>query len=63
MEYSDLVSLRTFLAEAADDEANVRMRVKHLGAHEVSLTVVRCRLLDPRWKLEMEAVAARSLTR
>ena len=63
MEYSDLVSLRTFLAEAADDEANVRMRVKHLGAHEVSLTVVRCRLLDPRWKLEMEAVAAPSLTR
>jgi len=39
------------------------MRVKHLGAHEVSLTVVSCRLLDPRWKLEMEAVAARSLTR
>jgi 2-iminobutanoate/2-iminopropanoate deaminase len=42
-----------------DDEANVRMRVKHLGTHAVSLTVVCCRLLDPRWKLEMEAVAAR----
>jgi len=25
----------------------------------VALTVLCCRLLDPRWKLEMEAVAAR----
>jgi len=50
--------LRTFLADPADDEANVRMRVKHLGDHPVALTVVCCRLLDPRWKLEMEAVAA-----
>ena len=31
-----------------------------LGTQEISLTVVCCRLLDPRWKLEMEAVAARS---
>ena len=60
MDYGDLVSLRTFLADPADDEANVRMRVKHLGTQEISLTVVCCRLLDPRWKLEVEAVAARS---
>ena len=59
MDYGDLVSLRTYLADPADDEANVRTRVKHLGTHAVSLTVVCCRLLDPRWKLEMEAVAAR----
>jgi len=61
MDTDDLVSLRTYLADPADDEANVRMRVKHLGARQVSLTVVCCRLLDPRWKLEMEAVAARAL--
>lgn len=60
MDDGDLVSLRTFLADPADDEANVRMRVKRLGTQEISLTVVCCRLLDPRWKLEMEAVAARS---
>jgi len=35
------------------------MRVKHLGTHPVAQTVVCSRLLDPRWKLEMEAVAAR----
>ena len=59
MDYGDLVSLRTFLVDPADDEANVRMRVKHLGTHQVSLTVVCCRLLDPRWKLKMEAGAGR----
>ena len=53
-----LVSLRTYLADPGDDEANVRMRVKHLGGHAVSSTVVCCTLLDPRWKLEIEAMAA-----
>ncbi|MGH8251086.1 MAG: RidA family protein [Steroidobacteraceae bacterium] len=58
MELSNLVSLRFYLADPADDEANVRMRVKHLGTHEPALTVICCRLLDPRWKLEVEAMAA-----
>jgi 2-iminobutanoate/2-iminopropanoate deaminase len=58
MDLHNLVSVRTYLADPADDEANVRMRVKFLGAHEPTLTVVCCRLLDPRWKLEVEAMAA-----
>lgn len=58
MTYENLISLRTYLADPADDEANVRMRVKYLGDHRTSLTVVCCRLLDPRWKLEVEAMAA-----
>lgn len=58
MELSNLVSLRTYLAGPEYDEANVRMRVKHLGSHEPSSTVVCCQLLDPRWKLEIEAMAA-----
>jgi 2-iminobutanoate/2-iminopropanoate deaminase len=58
MDVRNLVSLRTYLADPADDEANVRMRVKHLRDHEPASTVVCCRLLDPRWKLEVEAVAA-----
>ena len=61
MDTGDLVSLRTSLADPADDEANVRMRVKHLGTRQVALTVVCCRLLDPRLKLEIEAVAGRHL--
>jgi len=58
MEYRNIVSLRTYLADPADDEANVRLRVKYLGDHRTSSTVVCCRLLDPAWKLEIEAMAA-----
>lgn len=59
MDYENLISLRFYLADPQYDEANVAMRVKHLGAHRPALTVVCCRLLDPRWKLEVEAMAAR----
>jgi len=59
MEYRDLVSLRIYLADPAFDEANVRLRAKYLGEHRVSLTVVCSQLLDPRWKLEIEAMAAK----
>lgn len=58
MDYRHLVSLRTYLADPADDEANVQLRLKYLGGHRPSSTVVCCRLLDPRWKLEVEAMAA-----
>ncbi|GMU64954.1 MAG: hypothetical protein AMXMBFR36_12280 [Acidobacteriota bacterium] len=58
MEVGNLVSLRFYLADAADDEANVRILSKHLGSHAPTRTVVCCRLLDPRWKIEIEAMAA-----
>ena len=58
MDFNNLVSLRTYLADPVYDEANVRMRVKYLGNHETSSTVICCRLLDPKWKLEIEAMAA-----
>lgn len=58
MTLDQLVSLRTYLADPKHDEANVRMRVKHLGGRRVASTVVCCQLLDPRWKLEVEAIAA-----
>lgn len=59
MDYPDLVSIRTYLADPQYDEANVRLRVKYLGAHRPASTVVCCQLLDPNWKIEMEAMAAR----
>lgn len=58
MTYTNLVSLRTYLASPEYDEANVRLRKKYLGDHQTALTVVCAQLLDPRWKLEMEAMAA-----
>lgn len=57
MDVTHLVSLRTYLAAPEYDDANVRMRTKHLGTHELSSTVICCQLLDPRWKLEIEAIA------
>ena len=58
MEVSNLVSLRTYLADRKYDEANAQMRAKQLGSHRVSSTVVCCQLLESKWKLEVEAVAA-----
>ena len=58
MDYPNLVSLRTYLANPANDEANVLLRVKYLGDHQPALTVICCQLLEPKWKLEIEAVAA-----
>ena len=59
MDYSNLISVRTYLADPADDEANVRLRMKYLGTHRPALTVVCCRLLERAWRLEVEAMAAK----
>jgi enamine deaminase RidA (YjgF/YER057c/UK114 family) len=58
MTIANLVSLRTYLADPKFDAANARMRARQLGSHRVVSTVVCCQLLEPRWKLEVEAVAA-----
>jgi enamine deaminase RidA (YjgF/YER057c/UK114 family) len=58
MDVTDIVFLRTYLADRSYDEANARMREKQLGAHRVPATVVCCQLLEPAWKLEIEAIAA-----
>ncbi len=57
--YSDLVSLRFFLASAADDPANVEILTSHLDGHLAARTVVVQQLLDPRWLIEVEAAAAK----
>jgi len=60
MDYENIVSLRTYLASPEFDEPNVKLRMKYLGGNQPALTVICCRLLEPKWKLEMEAVAAAS---
>jgi 2-iminobutanoate/2-iminopropanoate deaminase len=55
---TNLVSLRTYLADPKFDEPNARIRAEQLGSHRVASTVVCCTLLDSKWKLEVEAVAA-----
>jgi len=59
MDYSDLVSVRTYLAAPEYRAANTALRMKYLGGHQPSLTVVCCQLLEPEWKLEVEAMAAK----
>lgn len=58
MTYGNLVSLRFYLAAPEYREANTRLRKKYLGDHAPTLTVVCAQLLDPKWKLEIEAMAA-----
>jgi 2-iminobutanoate/2-iminopropanoate deaminase len=59
MGYRDIVSLRTYLAKPEYREAHTQMRMKYLGDHKPSVTVVCAQLLLPEWKLEMEAMAAK----
>lgn len=58
MDYSNLVSVRTYLADPAYDEQIVQLRLRYLRNHRPALTVVCCQLLEPKWKLEVEAMAA-----
>ena len=58
MNYKNIVSLRTYLASPEYDEANVQLRMKYLGHNEPASTVICCQLLESKWKLEIEAIAA-----
>jgi len=60
MTYADLVSLRFYLASAADDPANVAILSQHLRDHVAARTVVVQQLLEPGWLVEVEAVAAKA---
>jgi 2-iminobutanoate/2-iminopropanoate deaminase len=58
MTYANIISLRTYLSSPEYDEPNVKLRMKYLGENQHTLTVICCQLLEPKWKLEIEAVAA-----
>jgi hypothetical protein len=58
MTYRNLISVRVYLASPEYGTANTLLRKKYLGDHQVASVAVCAQLLDPRWKLEMEAMAA-----
>lgn len=58
MNYENIVSLRTYLSDPQYDEANVKLRMKYLKDHQPASTVICCQLLETKWKLEIEVVAA-----
>src|SRR5689334_13217233 len=59
MSYANIVSLRTYLSDPSFDEANVRLRMKYLGDNKPASTVICCQLLETKWKLEIEVMAAK----
>ena len=54
----NLVKVTTFLTHTDQAEANSEVRRRMLGDAHPALTVVVVATLDPRWLLEIEAVAA-----
>lgn len=56
---SNIVKLTTFLTEDEDGDDCVRKaRAKHLGEHRPASTAVFVRrLVDPAWKIEIDAIA------
>jgi len=58
MNFDNIISLRTYLSKPEYDEPNVALRKKYLGSNQPASTVICCQLLETKWKLEIEAVAA-----
>lgn len=57
---SSIVKLSTFMVAGQDGHAVRRARLKHLGSHRPASTAVYVsQLVDPKWLVEVEAVAAR----
>jgi 2-iminobutanoate/2-iminopropanoate deaminase len=52
-------SLRFFLTSTDDDPANVASIIAYLGDDLAARTVVVDQLLEPEWRVEVEAVAAK----
>jgi len=59
MSYHNVISIRTYLTDRSYDEANVQLRMKYMGSNRPASTVVVCQLLEEKWKIEVEVVAAR----
>lgn len=59
MDIDDLVKVTTFLTDQDQVLENREVRRRRLGNASPAMTVVIARTLDPRWLLEIEAIAAR----
>ena len=57
MQFRNLVKVTIFLADRKYSEENRAVRKRILGHANPALSVVVASLLDPRWFLEIEAIA------
>jgi 2-iminobutanoate/2-iminopropanoate deaminase len=61
MRLENLVKLTTFLIDAADFPISSRVRTEVLGGHKPASTLVYVSgLVRPEWRVEIEAIAART---
>jgi 2-iminobutanoate/2-iminopropanoate deaminase len=61
LEPSSIIKLTTFMVAGQDGEEVRNARRKHLGAHRPASTAVYLsQLVEPRWFVEVEAIAAMS---
>jgi enamine deaminase RidA (YjgF/YER057c/UK114 family) len=59
---SSIVKLSTFIVAGQDGQAVREARLKHLGSHRPASTAVYVsQLVDPKWLVEVEAIAVRCL--
>jgi 2-iminobutanoate/2-iminopropanoate deaminase len=59
LEATDIIKLTTFMVAGQDGEDVRNARRKHLGSHRPASTAVYVsQLVDPRWLVEVEAIAA-----
>jgi 2-iminobutanoate/2-iminopropanoate deaminase len=61
MTTAHLVKVTTFLSSREHADINGMVRREVLGTHAPALTVIITGIYDPRWLLEIEAVAAGSM--
>jgi 2-iminobutanoate/2-iminopropanoate deaminase len=60
LEPSAIVKLSTFMVAGQNGQAVREARLKHLGTHRPASTAVYVsQLVDPKWLVEVEAIAAR----
>jgi len=57
MGFSNLAKLTVWLANRDDWQLAARIRQRYLGEHKVAMSVVQLGLIDPKWLLEVEAIA------
>ena len=60
MGYEDIVSVRTYITHPDYQLANREARRRALGDHRPALTVICCQMVQPAWKIEIDAVAAKT---
>lgn len=60
MTYNDIVSVRTYLTHPDYQQANREARRNALGDHAPALTVICCQMVRSEWKIEIDAVAAKT---